>query len=112
MNPSLEPCPWEQDLADEHPKGLLVPALCQLVSLSLPHPNPGFVGLSHVDLNVSLTWPEVTGMGVGFAFFLMGSISSNMQPIGVANKAGLPTLSGDLHSLGNAVSKSTPCRKS
>lgn len=80
-------------------------------SLSPHHhstPTQGFMGLSHVALNMSLMW---TGMRVGFAFLLMGSISSNMCPIDVVSRADLPTLSAELNSLGNVVSKSTPCKR-
>lgn len=90
------------------------PKTClSLHSASLsPHyhstPTQGFPSLSHVALNMSFTG---TGMRVGFAFLLMGSISSNMWSIDVVSRADLPTLSAELYSLGNIVSKSTPCKR-
>lgn len=52
------------------------------------------------------------GWGWGPPFSFMGSISSNVWPIDVVSEEDLPTVSADLHSVGNAVSRSTPCRKS
>lgn len=64
-----------------------------------------------LDDEFDLEGAELTGLGVGPAFLLMGSISSSVWSIDVAGEADLPTVGADLHSVGNAVSRSTPCRK-
>lgn len=113
-NPSLvhvilDPCPWGQDLANGQPKGPLAPTLYQL---ALPTPacpiTQGSVGpVMWLLPRASLRGTELTGLWVGFTFLPLGRISSNVWPTDVVSEADIPTLGADLHSLGNAGSKSS-----